>query len=227
MMKKIILWVLIIALASGTFAFAQDLDFYNPVTNTRHSFNRFVDSPIIFDDISTNFDDYLIEFDKEYYQVSEVQGKLDLGARNFEEAIRDLIPIVLDEEEIKGYVFKDISGKVLYSFKSNKVYITSRRNEYFDKDPAQVLIVDITYNNISSKEDVYLNESNFRIVDSVGKIGYPYTLTQINFPQRISAGETCNAQLVYGIDNPSETIKLYFYKDIFGSATTSFTLSIE
>jgi hypothetical protein len=224
---KIVLLVLVFLTMTSSLAYAADLDFFNPVTYTRHSFNSFVDSPVIFDDIATNFDDYLIEFEEVYYRVSEIQDKLGLGAANFEEAVEGLTPVDISDDSTHDYDVKDNNGKVLYRFQINSVSITSKRTEYTDKDPAQVLLIDITYKNISSQEEVYLSDSNFKIVDSVGKLGYVYPLTPSDSPQRIPVGASCDAQLIYGIDNPSETIKLYFYKNIYGSVTTSFTLPIE
>ena len=90
---------LMMILSSFTTAFAMDLDLFNPVTDTTHSFNSFVDSPAVFEDVSSNVGDYLIEFEGNYYKVSEVSAKLLAGAANFEEAIEDLTPVDIEVPE--------------------------------------------------------------------------------------------------------------------------------
>ena len=76
---------------------ATDLDLFNPISKNRHSFYSFVDSPTIFDDVITNWNDFLIAFVGSYYKVSEVQINLDSGAAHFEEAIQGLTPVEIDE----------------------------------------------------------------------------------------------------------------------------------
>jgi len=90
---------LMMILSSFTTVFAMDLDLFNPVTDTTHSFNSFVDSPAVFEDVSSNVGDYLIEFEGNYYKVSEVSAKLLAGAANFEEAIEDLTPVDIEVPE--------------------------------------------------------------------------------------------------------------------------------
>lgn len=75
----------------------MDLDLYNPISKNRYSFYSFVDSPIIFDEVLTNFGNFLIAFNGSYYKVSEVQINLDSGAAHFEEAIQGLVPVEFDE----------------------------------------------------------------------------------------------------------------------------------
>lgn len=125
------------------------------------------------------------------------------------------------------FIVKDATGRALYSFKINKVTEMTERNPYSDKSPAQVIMIDYTYTNIASNEDVYLSDIHFKVIDSAGKVGYTYPNSPTKFPQSIPKGATCNAQMIFGLDTKSDTVTIYFYKDIFGSATATFKLPVE
>lgn len=125
------------------------------------------------------------------------------------------------------YTVKDATGKALYSFKINKVTEMAERNPYSEKTPEQVIMIDYTYTNIANKEDLYLGDIYFKVVDSAGKIGYTYPNSPINYPQSIPRGATCNAQIIFGLDTKSDIVKVYFYKDLFGQATATFELPVE
>ncbi len=137
---------------------------------------------------------------------------------------------VPDDEKTTGryeYIARDESGKALYSIKINKITTMSKRNQFSEKKPAQVLLIDYTYKNIANPEEVYISEIHFKVIDSKGKIGYTYPNSPTNYPQRIPIGAICDAQMIFGIDNTSDKVTLNFYENIFGDMTTSFEISIE
>lgn len=125
------------------------------------------------------------------------------------------------------YTVKDSNGKALYSFKINKITTMSDRNQFSDKNPAQVILIDYTYTNIASPDEVYLFDGYFKVIDSKGKIGYTYPNSITNYPQKTPTGATCDAQMIFGIDNASDKVKVNFYEDIFGDMTTSFEITVE
>jgi hypothetical protein len=122
---------------------------------------------------------------------------------------------------------KDASGKVLYALRINKVTTMTERNPFADTNPVQVVMIDYTYTNVASDEDVYISELNFKVVDSAGKVGYLYPNSPKNYPQRIPKGTTCNAQVIFGLDTKSDKVKIHFYKDLFGPVTATFELPVE
>lgn len=128
---------------------------------------------------------------------------------------------------VNEYTIKDNSGKILYSFNINKVTTMNERNQYSDKKPTQVLLIDFSYKNISNSEEVYLSEIYFKVIDSKGKIGYTYPNSPTHYPQRIPVGATCDAQMIFGIDNKSDKITLNFYENMFEEVTKSFVIPIE
>jgi len=125
------------------------------------------------------------------------------------------------------YTVKDSTGKALYSFKINKITTTEERNQFSDKNPAQVIIIDYTYTNIANPEDLFLGDIYFKVIDATGVVGYTYPNSPTNYAQTIPAGATCNAQMIFGIDHASKSVKVNFYQDLFGSVTKSFTVPVE
>lgn len=119
------------------------------------------------------------------------------------------------------YTVKDGNGNALYTLTINKVSETSERNEFSEKTPAQVIIIDYTYTNIANTEDVYLFDSYFKVIDSKGEIGYTYPLMPVSFPQSIPKGTTCKAQMIFGLNNKSDSVKILFYKNIFDNNPTA------
>ncbi len=122
---------------------------------------------------------------------------------------------------------KSSAGKTLYNLKLNKVTEMTERNQFSDKKPAQVLLIDYTYANIANEKDLFLGDIHFKVVDSAGKIGYTYPNSPTNRPQSIPQGATCNAQMIFGIDSKSDSIKIYFYENLFDEATATFKMPIE
>ena len=137
------------------------------------------------------------------------------------------VPAPSPAPEQNGYTVKDATGKTLYSFKINRITEMEERNPYSHTTPAQVILIDYTYTNIASKEEVFLSEIFFKVVDAAGKVGYTYANTPTHYPQSIPIGATCTAQMIFGLDTKSSVVKLYFYKDIFGQATTMFEIPVK
>lgn len=134
------------------------------------------------------------------------------------------------EESASGkaeYTVRDETGKPLYGFTINKVTEMSERNAYSDKNPAQVIVIHYTYTNVSNEEDVYLSDIFFKVVDSTGKIGYTYPNTPTDYPQSVPISVTCTAQMIFGLDNKSNVVTLYFYRNMFGQATATFEIAVE
>ena len=83
---------------------------------------------------------------------------------------------------------------------------TDERNEYSDKAPAAVYIVDYTYSNTGYVDEdgimdgLYIDIAD-SIVDSTGSMGYSYPGSIANYPDETPVGATCNAQACIGVDN--------------------------
>lgn len=87
------------------------------------------------------------------------------------------------------------------------VTATEDRNEFSDKNPAAVYIVDYTYTNIGYEDESGIMDGLFfsmedTIVDSSNVMGYSYPGDISNYPTETPIGATCNAQACIGVDNP-------------------------
>lgn len=96
----------------------------------------------------------------------------------------------------------------------NSITPTDQRNEYSDKNPAQVFIVDYTYENLGYTDEsglmngIYLDLSSGQIIDSNGTMGYSYPGNITYYPQEVPVGANCQAQACIGVDNQSTEIKI-------------------
>ena len=82
---------------------------------------------------------------------------------------------------------------------------TDERNEYSDKDPGAVYVIDYIYTNNGYDDDVMdglFLSMNDTIVDNGGKMGYSYPGDVTQTPKETPIGATCKAQTCIGVDNP-------------------------
>lgn len=90
---------------------------------------------------------------------------------------------------------------------------TKDRNQFSEKNPGAVYIVDYTYTNIgySRYNDGLYFSVDDTIVDCAGIMGYGYPGNIVNYPKETPIGATCNAQACIGVDNPGDFL-LYVSK---------------
>lgn len=83
---------------------------------------------------------------------------------------------------------------------------TSERNEYSDKNPQAVYLVDYEYKNLGYEDSMgglFMTVNN-SIVDSKGYMGYDYPLMVTDCAQVTPIGATCKATNVIGVDNAGD-----------------------
>jgi hypothetical protein len=120
-----------------------------------------------------------------------------------------------------------------WSLTINGITATDQRNEYIDKNPAQVFIIDYSYENLGYQDDVmngvYLDLSYGQIVDSIGLMGYSYPGDITNYPQEVPIGARCDAQACIGVDNTSAEITLIItqYDGAGESHTATFVIPVN
>lgn len=89
----------------------------------------------------------------------------------------------------------------------DSVETVSDRNEFSEKDPAAVYMVNYTYTNTGYEDSMdvmnglYLSLDSMRIVDNAGTMGYSYPGNVVDMPQETPVGATCKAQACIGVDN--------------------------
>ncbi|MBQ7962112.1 MAG: hypothetical protein IJ289_05875 [Clostridia bacterium] len=90
---------------------------------------------------------------------------------------------------------------------------TADRNEYSDKNPEAVYIVNYTYKNIGYVDQNGIMDGLYMtiddtIVDSAGKMGYSYPGDISTYPEEVPVGAYIEAQACIGVDNDG-SFKLY------------------
>lgn len=90
------------------------------------------------------------------------------------------------------------------------------RNQFSDKNPAQVFLIDYTYKNITGDE-LYISEMNFQIIDEKGEMGETYPGNVTSYPKQTPAGATCKAQMVLCVNNNSNEVILNYKDNMFNS----------
>jgi hypothetical protein len=130
-----------------------------------------------------------------------------------------------DEEEVKREIskfelgeaisIKDDGGNELYNLLINSILLSDERNQFHENEPAQVIEIDYTYENISQEDELYISESNFKVIDEGGTIASTYPNSPKKHPQSIPTGSNCTAQMFFGLENKSNKIDILFYDDTF------------
>lgn len=126
------------------------------------------------------------------------------------------------------YTYKE-DGKDIYKFTINSVTSTDERNEFADSNPAQVITINYTYENINNDDDLYISSIDFTVVDGEGNVCSTYPLGSLDaYPQETPKGAKCTAGEAYGLVAQSATIKLKLNTDwIDNSKDVNFELAIN
>lgn len=88
------------------------------------------------------------------------------------------------------------------------------RNQFSDKNPGQVFLIDYTYKNKKGSE-LYISEYDFTIIDQQGEVGDTYPNSISNYPKSVPAGASCKAQMVLCVNNKSDKIELQYKDNMF------------
>ena len=113
-----------------------------------------------------------------------------------------------------------------YEITINRVYTTDERNQFADKNPKNVVIIDYTYTNLNLDEALYISELNFKMFDSNGNALDTYPAS-INSASQVPKGKTAKGSMAYGLDE-GDTIEAYYYDNMFNSKEDAiFNLTIS
>ena len=111
----------------------------------------------------------------------------------------------------------------------NSVITTSDRNPYSDKTPAQVVIIDYTYENLGYTDDIqdlYISSNAFSVIDQNGEMASTYPADTSVHATPTPVGAKCvGAQEAYGLNNESSSIKLVV--DNYGSDNKRYEATFE
>lgn len=142
-------------------------------------------------------------------QIEELQSQIQGTAQEEDNEAEDDKPA----EENKVYGLGEtwtVDG--LWSLTFTSVTQTDDRNEYSDKTPGQVVILNYDYENIGYQGDgmdLYICSNQFQIMDANGEIADTYPGDVTTTPQEIPVGAKCvGAQECIDLNNVSEKIKI-------------------
>lgn len=126
-----------------------------------------------------------------------------------------------NKEESKTY---GLNEEIAINVSGNEYILTitgiqemKERNQFSEKTPAQVFLIDYTYKNIASEDTIYISDMNFTIIDEQGEIGDTYPNDTERSPQNVTEGITCKSQMVLCVNNESSKVKLQYFDNMFNS----------
>ena len=100
----------------------------------------------------------------------------------------------------------------LFTLTINSVTSTTKRNEYAEKKPAQVVIINYTYENLGfqgDSQDLYITPE--RVVDAEKSMGFSYPIQEGADPIPTPIGAKMeNATSAHGLLHPSKEMDIYF-----------------
>lgn len=108
-------------------------------------------------------------------------------------------------------------GKKVGTVTINSAKITSYRNQFSEEKPAQVFIIDYTYENIDYDGDIYIFSSNFNVVDESNNVCSSYPALLNKYPQKTPKGAKCAAQAAFGTVANSSKVTLNYHDELFES----------
>lgn len=101
-----------------------------------------------------------------------------------------------------------------WEFTIDSVETTNNRNEFWSKDPNQVVIINYSYRNLGYTSDFMdLYFSSFTVIDGNGEVAETYPVLVSTYPKETPVGASCvGAQVAYGLNNESSTITIQVEK---------------
>jgi len=110
---------------------------------------------------------------------------------------------------------------------------TADRNQFSDKTPAQVVVLNYDYANIGvvkSVQDLYISSSQFKVIDANGEMASTYPATTAGSPQPTPIGaKSVGCQCAYGLNNPSPevTVNVEVYGNNYKAYDAVFKLPVQ
>lgn len=139
-------------------------------------------------------------------EINDIQEQVEVKPENTTQESKPNEVLGIEDEWI-------VDGQ--WKLKILDVKKTDNRNEYSDKNPAEVVIVSYTYENLGF-EDEFLDGLFFepdQVVDEQGSVGYSYPGDVTHYADNIPAGAKVDiAESVFGLNNESNEITINFTK---------------
>lgn len=176
--------------------------------------------------------DQLLEFEKVALQkegetletLNEELTEENLDNKINEKTEEDKRPLSIGET---AYI-NDKNGVKSMAITIDNVKLTDERNQFSEKEAEKVVVIEYTYENIADKENLYVFDSNFKVYDASGNVLETYPAGAEKYPQAISKGKKCTANMSFALNNESNNLEIEFYDNMFnGKASEVFNISAE
>ncbi|MES5415238.1 hypothetical protein ABVF54_12725 [Enterococcus mundtii] len=99
-----------------------------------------------------------------------------------------------------------------FRLKVNNVTVTEDRNQFADKEPEQVVVINYTYENIGyegTSQDLYMRPKT--VIDSHNSVAERYPARTGTKPTTVPIGATLeNAEIAYGLNNSGDSVQIKF-----------------
>lgn len=119
----------------------------------------------------------------------------------------------------------------LFKLTIDDVTVTSDRNSVSEKDPAEVVVITYSYENLGYEGDVQdLFITPERVIDENGEMAETYPAGANTYAQPTPIGaKMVGAEEAYGLNNESSTIKVLFevYDDDFNKYKKTFEVPVS
>lgn len=103
-----------------------------------------------------------------------------------------------------------------WKVKVTGVTVTTQRNQFSDTNPAEVVVVNYTYENLGYTDDIQdLFLTPKTVIDGAKKVVSTYPVNLPKTPKATPVGAVCEAQEAFGLTVASDKIQINFEK--FGS----------
>lgn len=121
-----------------------------------------------------------------------------------------------------------VDGK--FSVTINSITATDERNEFYDgEEPAEVVIIDYTYNNIGYENEIMdgLFVDFDKVMDNDGNMCQTYPANLNKYAQATPVGGTCNAEEAYALKvaGGTVTVMISLYDDDYNEYKATFELT--
>ena len=107
-------------------------------------------------------------------------------------------------------VFVDRNGKEILALTINSATLTKERSKSNGQDPAQVFVLDYTFENLGSDTDLMISSVNLIVVDEHGNDCEPYSSSPSKMPQATPVGDKCTAQETFMTAEKSEYVTIQY-----------------
>ncbi|HHD2752406.1 TPA: DUF5067 domain-containing protein [Clostridium perfringens] len=149
-----------------------------------------------------------------------------------EENLEEMNTDITDKNKLLGLgetsYLTDENGVKLMSLTIDSVKLTDERNQFWDKEAEKVAVIEYTYENIGYEENLHIFDYNFKVYDSAGNVLEGYPAGAEKYPQAISKGKKCTANMSFALNNESNDLEVEFYDNMFnGKATDVFKIVAE